>query len=393
MSAPPSNFTLPANIGSNRSISIACWIVVFSPQIIENFRRSSADGLSLIFIIVWLLGDVFNILGAVLQGVLPTMIILAVYYTFADIVLLAQCFYYRGFTLSDAPTKPAVQPRADEEATENSPLLLTADGLRSPTRLTPGDAERPRKGSVSSFHSHLLAVDGTHLSPATPLLAPPRPTDAPAAQALKPTSALQTLLFNLVALLLVCAAGIFGWWLSTTRSGTRPHHKHRSSPTLPRISSSFPYISTAEQQGSEIIFDLWGQIFGYFCAALYLGSRIPQLLLNYRRKSTEGVSMLFFLFACVGNLTYVMSIMAYEPGCAREQSIGGSRAGLAAHHHAYCGEGEWVREYGRYVLVNASWLIGSAGTLLLDLAIFAQFWIYRGREATSAEEREQADNR
>lgn len=101
--------------------------------------------------------------------------------------------------------------------------------------------------------------------------------------------------------------------------------------------------------------------------------------------------MLFFLFACVGNLTYVMSIFAYEPGCAREQSIGGSPAGLAAHHHAYCGEGEWGREYGRYVLLNASWLMGSAGTLLLDLAIFAQFWIYRGREANRAEELEQEE--
>jgi hypothetical protein len=57
-----------------RSISIACWVVVFSPQIVENFRRGSADGLSLQFIIIWLAGDVFNIWGAVLQGVLPTMV-------------------------------------------------------------------------------------------------------------------------------------------------------------------------------------------------------------------------------------------------------------------------------------------------------------------------------
>lgn len=56
------------------SISIACWVVVFSPQIIENFRRGSAEGLSVVFIVVWLAGDVFNILGAVLQGVLPTMV-------------------------------------------------------------------------------------------------------------------------------------------------------------------------------------------------------------------------------------------------------------------------------------------------------------------------------
>ena len=84
--------------------------------------------------------------------------------------------------------------------------------------------------------------------------------------------------------------------------------------------------------------------------------------------------MLFFLFACVGNLTYVMSIVAYEPNCAREQGVLEARPGD-------CSRGEFARQYGRYVLVNTSWLIGSAGTLVLDLGIFAQFWIYRGREA------------
>ena len=53
---------------------VACWVVVFSPQIIENFRRSSAEGLSIEFVIIWLLGDFANIIGAVMQRVLPTMV-------------------------------------------------------------------------------------------------------------------------------------------------------------------------------------------------------------------------------------------------------------------------------------------------------------------------------
>ncbi|MCJ1393929.1 hypothetical protein MMC18_007471 [Xylographa bjoerkii] len=355
------------------SISIACWIVVFSPQIIENFRRGSADGLSLVFIVVWLLGDVFNILGAVLQGVLPTMTILAVYYTLADIVLLGQCFYYRGFTLSDAPTKPAPSPQVDDEATEESPLLSSPHRMNSPARLTAADADRPRKSSISSFNSHFTAVDGTHLSPATPLLPPPRPSDPPVV--IKPQSSLQTALFNSGALLLVCTAGVFGWWLST--SGSRhQHHRHHDTSPFNSIVSNFVRTDHADSS-EEIYFDRWGQIFGYLCAVLYLGSRVPQLLLNYRRKSTEGVSMLFFLFACVGNLTYVMSIVAYEPGCARAQGVGSYGNGMGS---GYCGQGEWGEEYGRYILVNASWLIGSAGTLLLDMGIFAQFWVYRGRE-------------
>lgn len=75
---PPSQaitLDVAAVSGIMGSISIACWVVVFSPQIIENFKRSSAEGLSVTFIVVWLAGDIFNIIGAVLQHVLPTMVI------------------------------------------------------------------------------------------------------------------------------------------------------------------------------------------------------------------------------------------------------------------------------------------------------------------------------
>ena len=76
MYPPPQGFDLDieALSGICGSVSIACWVVVFSPQIIENFHRRSAEGLSVVFLVTWLVGDVFNILGAVLQGVLPTMV-------------------------------------------------------------------------------------------------------------------------------------------------------------------------------------------------------------------------------------------------------------------------------------------------------------------------------
>lgn len=320
---------------SDRSISIACWVVVFSPQIIENFRRQSADGLSIVFIIVWLAGDVFNILGAILQGVLPTMVILAVYYTLADIVLMLQVFYYRGFTLSDEVKKPQDQILPEEE-----PLLGT-NGPAGASATLSGDQTAERSRSLSQLRRHVSHVDSTHLSPAMPLLDPPKPNDPPAAYNLKPTSTLQTILFNTFSIVLVCAAGIFGWWISTR-------------------SQRHQYVEDEEPDRLE--FDTLGQVFGYLCAVLYLGSRVPQLLLNYRRKSTEGVSLLFFLFACIGNLTYDMSIFAYSPIC---------------QNPGYCEPGEAAGIYWRYILVNFSWIAGSLGTLLLDMAIFVQFFLYR----------------
>ncbi len=86
--------------------------------------------------------------------------------------------------------------------------------------------------------------------------------------------------------------------------------------------------------------------------------------------------MLFFLFACVGNLTYVLSIFAYEPACARTQSVFPFAADVGEGDWG-CEVGQWREQYGRYLAVNASWLVGSAGTLVLDLMIFGQFWVYR----------------
>ncbi|RMZ78564.1 hypothetical protein DV738_g3813, partial [Chaetothyriales sp. CBS 135597] len=333
---PPSqasSIDLAALSGICGSVSIACWVVVFSPQIIENFRRSSADGLSIVFLVIWLLGDVFNILGAILQGVLPTMIILAVYYTLADIVLILQCFYYRGFTLSDKAVTAATAVEHEHAEAQNG---------------THDDPER-QPLLHGSLREHLSSLDPARLSPATPLHDPAtlKQLSSPSSSQLL-RSRLQTTLSNTVAILIVCAAGVFGWWLSARGGGGHNNHDQDES------SSPEP-----------VEFNLWGQIFGYLCAVLYLGSRIPQLLLNYRRKSTEGVSLLFFLFACIGNLTFDMSIFAYDPAL------------LCRDGSSSCQPGEASRIYAKYIAVNASWIAGSLGTLLLDMCIFIQFFLYR----------------
>ena len=280
--------------GITGSVSVACWVVVFSPQIIENFRRSSAEGLSLSFLVIWLTGDVFNVFGGLLQGVLPTMIILALYYTLADIILIIQVMYYRR-------------------------------------------RQREAAARVGWYEQ------GPHLSPATPLLSDEDITHVqqPAAWSL-----LRSTLVNSTCVVIVVAAGIVGYLVS-------------------------PKASSSRDRLDDIYFDLWGQLFGYACALFYLGSRIPQLLLNYRRKTCEGLSLLFFLFSCLGNVTYVFSILAAALASGEERY----------HHHTIV---DWDT-VGRYLAVNASWIIGSAGTLVLDGLIFAQFFMY-GKDSVEDDE-------
>ncbi|KAI7185520.1 hypothetical protein KC352_g22581, partial [Hortaea werneckii] len=185
------------------------------------------------------------------------------------------------------------------------------------------------------------------------------PKSASDAEALKPSqprSWTQAILFNSTAILLVIAAGTAGYYLSPSSPPTDEHG-----------------LTPADEQAQSLQFSLWGQIFGYVCAVLYLGSRVPQLLLNYRRKSTEGLNALFFLFACIGNLTYVLSIFAFSPLCSTYKH--------GHFHQHHCHDGEARAVYGRYILVNLSWLLGSLGTLFLDFAVFVQFFIYRGSAA------------
>ena len=307
-----------------------------------------------------------------LQNKSPTdglaQIILAIYYTLADIVLLLQCFYYRGFTFRD-PKPDATKTNHVENGNASERTPLVADGSArgelqralssSNTNGAASKADRTR--SESSYRDRFNSLNGTMLSPAQPM----HPEDTSVSDPTKPTKPrtwAQAILFNSTAILLVIIAGVAGYYLSPSPKPHTHHDKH----------------TDADDQASTLHFSLWGQIFGYICAVLYLGSRIPQILLNRRRQSTEGLNALFFLFACLGNLTFVLSIFAFEPICSKR-----------SHGHwrerSHCKPGEHEAIYARYILVNLSWLIGSAGTLVLDFAVFAQFFMYRNNVASQVE--------
>jgi len=76
-------------------ISLACWVVVYSPQLWENYTLQSGHGLSVLFVLIWLVGDVCSLVGGLIAQLVPTAIILATYYVVCDSLLLFQIYYYR----------------------------------------------------------------------------------------------------------------------------------------------------------------------------------------------------------------------------------------------------------------------------------------------------------
>ncbi|XP_056130133.1 lysosomal amino acid transporter 1 homolog [Lampris incognitus] len=119
---------------------------------------------------------------------------------------------------------------------------------------------------------------------------------------------------------------------------------------------SVSYMDTTNTQlqaftPKEII----GFSIGSVSSLLYLCSRLPQIYTNNKRKSTEGVSYFLFALVILGNTTYGLSVLLKNPNV---------------------GQGE-----GSYVIHHLPWLIGSLGTLSLDLIISMQFLIYRQSSA------------
>lgn len=266
------------------SISLYCWIVVFLPQIYENYSRGSSEGLSIEFIIIWLIGDIFNVLGSVLQRLIFTAILLAIYYTIADVILLFQCLKYGNHSMDIYKSSPA------------SPF------------------NEKMKILMNRIFGGYEPADTTELQP---LLS----------NTTKTTLQKENIIVKRIKeMLIVCAVviiGILSWYI--TYISKPDHHKV---PLDDRVS-----------------FNITAQFFGYISAVFYLASRLPQIFLNIKNKSTDGISFLFFLLACLGNITFVLSVLS-------------------------------ISLDKKYILVNLSWLIGSSGTLFMDFLILCQFFYY-----------------
>lgn len=110
--------------------------------------------------------------------------------------------------------------------------------------------------------------------------------------------------------------------------------------------------------------EIIGFTIGSVSSVLYLCSRLPQMYTNFKRKSTEGVSYFLFALVILGNTLYGLSVLLKNPDP---------------------GQGE-----SNYMIHHLPWLIGSLGTLTLDVIISIQFIIYRNRPSLHCNHPEEA---
>jgi len=100
--------------------------------------------------VIWLLGDIANLVGAEMAGLLPTVIILALYYTVCDLTLLIQIYYYRY-----------TNPTASLSSDERSPLLQQPQATQSEDRKDSPDEDTPLRTQLLRYLAGFTFVIGT----------------------------------------------------------------------------------------------------------------------------------------------------------------------------------------------------------------------------------------
>ncbi|KAF1964979.1 PQ-loop-domain-containing protein [Bimuria novae-zelandiae CBS 107.79] len=245
------------------SISLASWIFLLVPQLIENYRQSSADGISLAFLTVWFIGDVTNLAGALWAQLVPTVIALAIYFCFADLILITQCVYYN---VKNA--RKARKPSTRSEDSVEQPLL----GRRDSSNVgLPGSHTRRRSSGGASVRRR-------------------RASSLPSL--VENEADKRAWLKNALSIFGVCAVGAAGWALAW-RTGV--------------------WVPTPDDGGAADAETPFGaSILGYASAICYLGARIPQIIKNQKDRSCEGLSLLFFILSLLGNATYGAGILFHS---------------------------------------------------------------------------------
>ncbi|KAI0322250.1 PQ loop repeat-domain-containing protein [Amylostereum chailletii] len=129
-------------------LSIASWLGAQFPQVVENIRNQSVEGLALPFLLNWLLGillrfpssaftpqttpgDLTNLIGCILTNQLPFQKWLATYFCFVDFSLLAQYLYYRNrspdpVSLPRSRSHPRSYPGASRTSLDRTPTHYRA---------------------------------------------------------------------------------------------------------------------------------------------------------------------------------------------------------------------------------------------------------------------------
>jgi solute carrier family 66 (lysosomal lysine-arginine transporter), member 1 len=339
------------------ALSIVAWLFAQLPQIYKNWSISSTSGLSIFFLVEWCLGDVSNLLGALFTHQASWQVTIGAYYVFVDLCLVAQWVWYEKLRHGRMVRRiwpSASGGRYDEEGTEGGmgavidgmPISQSNSAEVGNDEDDAGEGHGDKHGKQPSRPRRIifrqLTFEKEDEKPSSSLSATPNSRTIHrhgASSSPVPSPSPRTVLLIACLLAVVRASPI------TVQIGLV------SQPT--RTSYESTPLETA------------GTVLSWLSTVLYLGSRLPQLLKNFRRKSTAGLSPHLFLAAFCGNLFYSAALLTNPCAWSSFGPYGG---------------GGWVGPEGsertHWVLAALPFFLGAAGVLGMDGSVGVQFLMY-----------------
>lgn len=327
------------------TLSIISWLFAQMPQIYKNYQIKSTAGLSLFFLVEWLMGDATNLLGALFTHQATWQIIIASYYVFVDVCLVLQFFWYTYLTQK-----------------------VYGESLHSSASSEDGDDCSDMINSLSPINTNFRDEDAPSLKDDEE---PPR---------LPPAQAVNAPNFTAVNYEKVKAPASpadvgekFGSsWMASPSPRTFMLAMTLSSLARPAASAPIPDPSASPLIHffqAETPLEVAGTILSWSSTLLYLGSRLPQLYKNWTRQSTAGLSPLLFFAAFMGNFFYSTSLLTNPNGWNDFEPYGG---------HGWAGaDGS---QHGQWIAKAAPFFLGAFGVLGLDGMMGVQFLMYGGDE-------------
>jgi uncharacterized protein with PQ loop repeat len=321
-------------------LTIFAWLCAQLPQIWKNYKLHSTSGLSIFFLAEWLFGDLSNLIGSVFTHQASWQVILASYYCFVDCVLVGQYIWY-------------------EYLKHGRPLRAV---WWSKSRANPQD---PDTMSIYSQNTDAASVSSKSS----------KPIDTPQVQHLRAPEIRGHFRTPRFSGSPSSPAGSSLGSTPTTRNinritaGTSPAPSPRTiiyiSLLLAIVAQASPLHTTPDKQDPSVLetpTEMAGRILSWASTLLYLGSRLPQLYKNHKRRSTSGLSPALFIAAFFGNLFYSTSLLSNP---------------CAWHDFGSYGGGGWVGPDGsnrvEWVGRAAPFFLGAAGVLFMDAMMGVQF--------------------
>ncbi|GAA0165758.1 hypothetical protein LIER_21079 [Lithospermum erythrorhizon] len=340
-------------------VSLFCWAVAEIPQIVTNFGTKSSHGVSIVFLLTWVVGDVFNLVGCILEpATLPTQLYTAMLYTVTTIVLVLQSFYYDYFYKCLRKTKKHHSQEEVEDVVKQPLIILKTDesGVPIPNRRGNSIKGSPR---TEFYYMSARSLAGSATPPARSNLWPVR--SGPSAVRINDSSSgsddegetnrPSTISSNSSSQPTpIPRSAAYGTFLATALN--MPHQSN----ALMQASIGLAGRKLLQDSGSSETYII-GQCLGWMMAAIYMGGRIPQIWLNIKRGSVEGLNPLMFIFALIANLAYVGSILVRTT--------------------------EWDK-----IRANLPWLLDAAACVVLDAFIISQYIYYRYYQRRASEGRD-----